>query len=272
MPPPHWPTVPEVVQPFQARFDACEALIAFSVENYPHDRFSRSDLSREEVLLLWTYARSTKTYQAALRLAFVGYGVQATMIGRSLFEDMVLAHWIDLNPAEAIDLFDRHRLFQIGEYSRLERKHGQEHPAAGEWDILPDEQQKAIRGEFARTRTWWKKPLRAIVEDIESSWDSEDRKTLWRLFDLVHHRSNNVLHHSAVGISPSLEETPQGDRIVDMGSSTAYLYVALPMMFFSYSALLSLVFSGSVRERLVELSLHHAQAAFDGAEEAGVSA
>lgn len=262
MPPPHWPVVKEVVEPYQTQFDACEALIAFSFENFPSERFVIIDPPppHADVLISRTYLRSTKTYQAALRLAFVGYGVQAAMLGRTLFEDMVLAHWISRNPEEASSTFLRHRLFQIAEYSRLERQHGLVHPAEAEWEALSAEERTAILKEFKGTRTWWKKSLRAMVKEIEDQWAEEERPALWRVFDLVHHRTNNVLHHSSVGLSPTIEEMPSGEKVIDLGPSTLYFYVALPMMFCSYAWLLTLVYEGEVRDRCVEVINAHDQA------------
>jgi hypothetical protein len=47
-----------------------------------------------DMLLQTVLARSTRTYRAAMLLATEGMGEQTRMLGRSLFEDMVDAHWI----------------------------------------------------------------------------------------------------------------------------------------------------------------------------------
>lgn len=260
MPPPHWPFVPEVVEPFREKFDACEALIDFSVKNYPSERFAVGvEKPRPEVLVSRTYLRSTKTYQAALRLAFIGYGVQSSMLGRTLFEDMAVSYWIRRHPSEAIPMFDRHGLFQFGERARLARKYDLPYPA-DEWDELPPEDRDKIATEFRRSQTWWKTSLYRIVEDIQEEWFEEERITLWSVFDHAYHRVNNVLHHSRVALSPTIEETPEGVKVGDLGPSTAYLWVALPLMFFSYAWFLGLVFEGEALERLFDLFRTYADA------------
>jgi hypothetical protein len=60
-------------------------------------------------LIVATYARGAKTYQGALRLAYIGYGAQSFMLGRSLYEDMLVGHWIKLNPEQAPRQLNDHR-------------------------------------------------------------------------------------------------------------------------------------------------------------------
>ena len=76
-----------------------------------------------EGLLLDTYARSTKTYQAVVRLAYIGYGQQAFMLGRPLFEDMVVAHWIRRNP-KSVRRLEEYRLFTVEKLRKKGNKLG----------------------------------------------------------------------------------------------------------------------------------------------------
>src|SRR3954447_22963487 len=46
-----------------------------------------------ENLFIGTFARGTKIYRAALLLSDRGYGEEAAMLNRSLFEHMVVAWW-----------------------------------------------------------------------------------------------------------------------------------------------------------------------------------
>jgi hypothetical protein len=102
--------------------------------------------------------------------------------------------------------------------------------------------------------------LYALIQDIEDEWVEDERLMLWQVFDRVHHRANNVLHHSAAALSQTIEETKAGQKIADLGSSTMYLNVTLPYIFASYGWLLTLVFEGGTRERLVELIAGHVPA------------
>jgi hypothetical protein len=50
-----------------------------------------------DVLLHTFLARSTRTFEAIVHLGSRGFGEQAAMLNRSLFEDMVDAHWVSLH-------------------------------------------------------------------------------------------------------------------------------------------------------------------------------
>jgi hypothetical protein len=56
-------------------------------------------------------ARGTKTLDAVLHLCEGGYGEQATMLNRSLFEGMAIAHWVSDDRREAVGLFTRHATY-----------------------------------------------------------------------------------------------------------------------------------------------------------------
>jgi hypothetical protein len=79
---------PDLVEQFAAQFEAVIAL-----QNWTSDHRPTSEVKTPaEELILITYARSSKTYQASIMLAGFGYGAQAGMLNRSLFEDMAVAH------------------------------------------------------------------------------------------------------------------------------------------------------------------------------------
>jgi hypothetical protein len=76
-------------------------------------------------VLLGTFARATKTYRAVLLLANFGYGEQAGMLNRSLFEHAVVLLWLTLAPDEEV-LMDRLRAHHAHArvlYSRSAEEH-----------------------------------------------------------------------------------------------------------------------------------------------------
>src|SRR6266536_4972511 len=89
---------PEIVSAFEPQFAACDALYGFARSHRPSESAASVPADR---LIVATYARGAKTYQGALRLAYIGYGAQSFMLGRSLYEDMLVGHWIKLNPEKA---------------------------------------------------------------------------------------------------------------------------------------------------------------------------
>src|SRR2546423_7233757 len=80
---------------------ACRELQALAKANRP----KRMPEHEARLIVLWTVARSDKTFQAIHFLcdpdAGGGYGEQAGMLNRTLFEDMVTAHWATRFPARA---------------------------------------------------------------------------------------------------------------------------------------------------------------------------
>lgn len=76
------------------RFDACEELARFVWSRVPR----RDYTGVVEPLVAATFARTLKTYHATLRLAEAGYGEQACMLTRSMFEDLVVAFWVREHP------------------------------------------------------------------------------------------------------------------------------------------------------------------------------
>ena len=60
-------------------------------------------------LIATIFARSTRTFEAVVKhLGDKGFGEQGLMLDRSLFEDMVDARWVSLNPELAGERFVAH--------------------------------------------------------------------------------------------------------------------------------------------------------------------
>jgi Family of unknown function (DUF5677) len=80
-------------------FDACERLERLVLSQWKATHMDPYDTRG----LVWlTVFRSTKTFDAVLVLADNGYGEQSGMPCRSLFEDMVVAQWLRVTPAESV--------------------------------------------------------------------------------------------------------------------------------------------------------------------------
>lgn len=78
---------------FRSKIEGCERLLAYSaglLDDWP----GRSVESIPDGLILALFTRSLDTTTASVRLAADGYGAQASMLNRSLFEDMIDVHWV----------------------------------------------------------------------------------------------------------------------------------------------------------------------------------
>jgi hypothetical protein len=85
---------------FGSQIEACGRLYEYAKEltiSWP----GRLIENTPEGMILTLFARSLDTFMAAVRLASLGNGAQASMLNRSLFEDMIDVHWIATEPEPA---------------------------------------------------------------------------------------------------------------------------------------------------------------------------
>src|SRR6218665_1861010 len=114
-----------------------------------------------EQIVHGTFMRSRDTFKAIHNLLATGFPVQAAMLVRSLFEDMVVAHWLVLNrddPDWLIGRFHRHRDAMALHQDRLRRDTrgwGMGRPLADPEPLRL--QQNALFKEFGgeAQRDWW---------------------------------------------------------------------------------------------------------------------
>jgi hypothetical protein len=59
-------------------------------------------------IVLWTSARSHRTFKVMVKDCKLGYAFEAAKLNRSLFEDMVCAHWAQRFPKNARKLIRDH--------------------------------------------------------------------------------------------------------------------------------------------------------------------
>jgi Family of unknown function (DUF5677) len=249
--------IPEIVAAFPRQFAAAEALRDFAKANRPSAPPTADEAG---ALILATYVRSSKTFNASLRLAFVGYGAQAGMLNRSLFEDMVIAHWIRRNPTEAPGMFDRHRRYTIDQIREKVVAHGRGEEVAT-WPELSDEERAELAAEYGRKHHWTQRSLYELLKDVESDWPdgNTDRRMLWQVFDVVHRFNNLVLHHSFFGLGLTAE-TKETGVAWDVGPSPKHIHGALQGAWFSYAHTLSLVLTGDALDALTQLYNEHLDA------------
>jgi Family of unknown function (DUF5677) len=89
---------------------ACRTLLDFAAKELK--AWSGRPIKRgADRLIVAEAARATKTFDAVIRLCEAGFGEQAAMLNRSLFEGMAVAHWVSDNRREAVGLFTRHAKF-----------------------------------------------------------------------------------------------------------------------------------------------------------------
>jgi hypothetical protein len=229
---------------YDRQLRACEELLDFVLEllqpwrgralEHPHDGIMGA-----------IFARSTNTYWAALELARIGFGEQASMLNRSLFEDMVDLHWISENPELAVERYDKHLTHGQMLLADALRNHPDFIPAEEVPAFDPDERKRLDRVFGAHgTKSWTTANLHDRVASVEHIWGDEgDRRHLRFFRDIVHRDNNQLLHVSAHGLNQIVRRAgeDEGGIAYKLGPGGEYLEQALFGMFWIYSQSVGLV-------------------------------
>lgn len=195
-------------------------------------------------LVYGTFARGTKTYRAVLLLADRGYGEQAAMLNRSLFEHAVVAWWLLLqDDREAVmqRIRDHHEHAQI-----LFERHSVLHPELAFDDERHDARERnservaELDGLFGMHghKHWTGRNLAQLVREVEDGWDEPYAGLLVKFFRFVNSWNNSMLHHSAMGVSQGVKwERPEETPVLKLGPSHEWVDAVLFAAFWSYGVL-----------------------------------
>ncbi len=246
---------PEIVSAFEPQFAACDALYGLARSHRPSESAAALPTDR---LIVATYACGSKTYQGALRLAYIGYGAQSFMLGRSLYEDMLVGHWIKLNPEKALRQLDEHRRMTVavyeGELSKFEL-HARNDEAVDRTEL------DRLRQEFGSGH-WTKLSMDRLRRAVESEFPEQEghRRLLLQVDGLLHRHANLIVHHSFLSLGSALASASEEGITYDVGVSTRFIPQALFIAFFSYIHLTSLVLEGAAQRELAQLWHEHRDA------------
>jgi len=209
------------------------------------------DFTVPNTIIASIFSRSSRTFEAVVKhLGNKGFGEQGLMLDRSLFEDMVDARWVSLNPELAVERFGAHdrwtrHLEQQVMEAFPEYQSGDEPPPVE----LTDEQKLQYSKWFGEhgDRSWTGIGLWNRLKAVEKHWDEGPARRQLQFFHRrVHRLHNDVLHLSStsMGRLPTApQEGEDGKVLFRFGSSSHMLHAALFSAFWSYSNTLRLVFN-----------------------------
>lgn len=259
-----WPQVDplEAERTFEPEFEACRDLLALAWDRKPVGVGGEPF----RALLLAVFARSTLTYRAIMHLCRGGYGEQADMLNRSLFEDMAAAHWISLHREEAVERIEQHHQHSRVLWNRvIERRPGLGDPV----DLgLDDETVAELDRIFGQhgTRPWLGLNMWDLVTEIEQLWpDDEGREQLWRFYELAHRANNQKLHLSSFSLNRIVRAREERDEIIFQYSASPSIGAAGPVgpalfgAFWIYLQLIGLIWDvyEMPQDDLTRLAEHH---------------
>jgi hypothetical protein len=193
-------------------------------------------------LIYATVARSGRTFDGICKLLRAGLAVQAAMLSRTLFEDMVVGHWLLYNYADPdwlVDRFLRQREAIALHKERIRDATGG--AAMGPPLTVADDvksRENALRDEFGKEaqQDWWDpgrkgrgkgRPvgIRKLVNTLEDAAAEHKmfhprfaggEKPLLRMMDKVTYKwLNQCIHHTTVGLPFTPTIKGQAEKSVD---------------------------------------------------------
>jgi hypothetical protein len=244
--------------------EACEGFHRFGEDALYAWQGRAIDPDSVDPIVLAEGARATKTYDGVVRLVASGFGPQASMLNRSMFEGMAVAHWAHAHPDRAVELFKKH-----GRQSELlwgDAFEKAEPAAARNVDAGTEGERQELRALFGKygTKLWTAHGgLYDLLPEIEAQWpEGAPRNTLWWFFRIVHRDNNQVLHSTALGLSAGVTRTSDDMRL-DAGPSDRHLDRAMLGGWWCYEQMLTLLwdhFDIADREALDEVCKRTASA------------
>jgi hypothetical protein len=210
--------------------------------------------------------RSLKTLDALLLLADAGYGPQAMMLSRTVFEDAVIGWWCSVQePEKLLKLLAAHEK-SVSLQIQRDRPGRDEFEALARVQILDEEQlseiarQEDIDRVLAR-RLWTGLNVRQMVDELGDILSQSDVAVLNTLFDVSYLLTNLVMHHSpasaGAGLSVASDDSGRNLNTFSRRPSTRFVHDALTVAFNSLSLLANLVSPDASRDRLRELIAQH---------------
>jgi hypothetical protein len=227
------------------RLEACERLREFAVSlTEPWCGRALDEDRIEDLLVVVIFSRSTKTFWAATDLARTGFGDQAAMLNRSLFEDMVDAHWVTLEPELARQRLEEHDLHGRMLLAEAITNEGDVLPADEIPTFDPEERRRldAIFGRYGH-QSWTGAGLHDRVERIRHLWRDPKLAGLDFMRRIVHRENNQLLHLGAYSIAQQIRGRTNDTLTVKFGPNTDHVGNSLLAAFWIFGQTVSHVLS-----------------------------
>jgi Family of unknown function (DUF5677) len=232
------------------RIAACDSLLTYAIETAQSSGKANQDYGDAQFLVLSLFCRSTRTYEAIVRaLAKRAFAEQIAMLNRSLFEDMVDAHWVHLNRQDALDRLVEHDRWSRHLRANVQREFadyfdGRKPPKQD----LSDEEIAELRGHFGSKggKSWTGVEFADRYKAILDYWEDDEQRRYMRWFNAwIHKLNNEIVHPSAFSLArlAAPQPTEEGGWEFRFGSTKEWLGQALSCAFWTYERTFDLVVS-----------------------------
>jgi hypothetical protein len=179
---------------------ACEELLALAADMMEADPWRGRPIRDSQLadrLVAAESARGLKTYRASLDAALGGFGPQAAMLNRALFEGMATARWVCKPPQLAAERFLQHQRHYRALWSkRFLASEVIEEPLP---DLPGPNEQRELNKLFGRwgDRLWCGLPLHELVDEIADE-GGEGARLKGFLCDRARKQQRDAAHNHAV--------------------------------------------------------------------------
>jgi len=210
---------------------------------WPGRGLDETDESADNILLA-LLARSINTYWSSVELSRIGLGEQAIMLNRSLFEDMVDAHWVTIEPDIARTRFEqhfRHGQILLAESVRL-------HPRQFAVEDIPEfdlSDLDELVGQFGPhgERSWTGLNIHKRVAAIEHLWTDQNEREILQFFRrIVYRDSNQHLHPTAQGLDALVRSSSETQLSLKVGPGPEHVARALWTSYWISVQIVGLIF------------------------------
>jgi hypothetical protein len=235
----------------QPTLDDCLATCS-AIASYLPGRDLISD-SHLQQIVNGTVIRSTGTFVAITGLVSEQYDLQAAMLSRSLFEDMVVTHWLALHadaPEFLTERFIAHHEAILVQHYRARERLGWTLDSSPEPARLLEREAELVKrfGKHAE-RDWWgvsrdgqRMTMPAVVAALSASERFVPRlrgeqPVLEQMYAAAQKFQTQCLHHTAVG----LPIVPQRDDRMPLGVEEPSPFAVLHVAYWTYAQIVYLV-------------------------------
>jgi hypothetical protein len=168
------------------------------------DETGRTAIGGGLFLLTAQVTRAAHTFEAVISVCRIGRGVQASMLNRSLFEDLLDIHWVAENLEEAPERADQHdRLVALAEHDLESKFDRTDRP------LSPEERDELaslteLYGGAGRAfrASWTRNSHAERLELVKARWEKEPEAlhAIEVIYEIFQRQNNLLLHSSPTGL------------------------------------------------------------------------
>jgi uncharacterized protein DUF5677/SEC-C motif-containing protein len=208
-------------------------------------------------LLLGMFGRLASTFRSLIVLSEKGYGEQAAMLDRALYEGMVDAYWFTVEPERAQARAEQHYIYTrvvVAEAHNCNPPPGQPAMAIKPADLTAKEQidRENLFGRYGEL-SWTGEPLHRRLKVIQEVFPEDYPGQLSASYAQHNRLPILAMHGAPMAINDRFVDVPGGQAVL-AGPSGQHLGPALRTGFWCYSKLVHLLLRRWEPGGLVELT------------------